>query len=100
MPMLACALQSGTTTTTEPGFAGLHEFSVSQIVIQIISAAVVGHDQIGPAVIVEILPGGREAIEQVAVFHTCLPRDIAECAVTVIVIQAVWSAFQPSRARE
>src|SRR5947199_6846635 len=43
-----------------PGFASLLEFSVAQIVIQVISAAVVGHDQIRLPVIIEILPGCRE----------------------------------------
>ena len=68
--------------------------------IQVISAAVVGHDQIRPAVIIEILPGCREAIEQVAVFHSGLPRNIAEGAVAVVVIEPVRCALQASWAAE
>ena len=76
----------------------VHEFSVFLVLIKSAGGGIVGHVNIGPAIIIKI--GGQDAQAEgsVGLKNSGGSRNIGESAVAVVVIKNIFATLEPRRA--
>ncbi len=74
------------------GVAHVLERAVAPVAIEVVGAGVVGHEQVEPAVVVEVEEGHPEAVEAAGVRHPGLPAHVGEGPVAVVVEEMVGGA--------
>src|ERR1051326_2010497 len=85
----AVLVQSDTGLITHIG-----EMAVTVVSVQIIVAAIVRHEEVGPAVIVQVRPDNGETEQVLGIVNARFFRDIGERSVAIVVIQVVRRSFQ------
>src|SRR5690349_7817098 len=74
-------------------YADLLERSVALVPVVVVRVRIVPDKQVWPAIVVEVLPDCLKAEIQILIEDTSDLRDIGECAVAVVAIETVRSAF-------
>ena len=78
------------------GVADVLEGAVATVAVEVVGTGVVGHEQVEPAVVVEIEEGHPEAEEAARVRHSGLRAHVGEGPVAVVVEQVVGGALEPA----
>ena len=86
---------SGTAESNAREGAYLCEGAVMTVVVQVVRSRVVGHEQIGPAVVVVVGPHGSQPVVPGRIVHTRFHRNLFERAVAPVVVQEIGFALHP-----